>query len=66
MSVFFPYSPDVVFEYFTSKFSVDLLGLDSYQTVILTVISNAYFFLFWFVMLYFSMKLFNRIYERIF
>lgn len=66
MSIFLPYSPDIVINTFTTWFSLDLTTLSSYQTITLTLLSNAYFFGFWFFMLYFIIKGFNRVYERIF
>lgn len=66
MSLFLPYSPDVVISTFTTLFSLDLTSLSSYQLLIITLISNAYFFGFWFFILYFTLKGFNRVYERIF
>lgn len=66
MSIFIPYNPQVVVETFTSWFSLDLTTLSDYQSLILCIMSNAYFFLFWFFIMYFVLKGFNRIYERIF
>ena len=66
MSIFIPYDPIGVVDYFTNMFSLDLSSLTSYQTLIITVISNAYFFLFWGIIIYFSLKIFNRIWERFF
>lgn len=66
MSIFLPYSPDIVIQTFSSWFSLDLTTLTSYETLIITIFSNAYFFGFWFFILYFILKGFNKIYERIF
>lgn len=66
MSIFLPYSVNQVIEYFTTLYSLDLTSLSSYQILILNIIANAYFFLFWFVIIYFSLKIFNRIWERFF
>lgn len=66
MSIFLPYSVNQVIEYFTTLYNLDLTSLSSYQTLILNIIANAYFFLFWFVIIYFSLKMFNRIWERFF
>lgn len=66
MSIFFPYSPEVVINTFTTLFSIDLTSLTTYETIIITILANAYFFGFWFFMLYFILKGFNRVYERIF
>lgn len=66
MSIFLPYSVNQVIEYFTTLYSLDLTSLSSYQLLILNIIANAYFFLFWFVIIYFSLKIFNRIWERFF
>lgn len=66
MSIFIPYNPQVVIETFSTWFSLDLTTLSDYQSLLLCIISNAYFFLFWFFIMYFVLKGFNRIYERIF
>lgn len=66
MSIFLPYSPDVVISTFTTWFSLDLSALTSYETLIVTILANAYFFGFWFFIIYFILKGFNRVYERIF
>lgn len=66
MSIFFPYSPEVVLSTFNTWFNLDLTALTNYETMVLTIISNAYFFLFWFFIAYFTLKGFNRIYEKIF
>ena len=66
MSIFFPYSPDVVISTFTTWFSLDLTTLTGFESIILTILANAYFFGFWFFILYFVLKGFNRVYERIF
>lgn len=66
MSLFFPYSPDKVIEGFTNMFSLDLLDLTDYQTLLLCIGANVYFFIFWGFIIYFSLKCFNRVYERMF
>ena len=66
MSIFIPYNPQDVVDTFSTWFSLDLTLLSDYQTLILCIMSNAYFFLFWFFIMYFVLKGFNRIYERIF
>ncbi len=66
MSIFFPYSPDVVITYLSNTFSLDLSGLSSYQTTILMIAANLYFFLFWGFIIYISLKIFNRVWERFF
>lgn len=66
LSIFLPYTPDVVLSTFTNWFSLDLTTLTNYETMVLTITTNAYFFLFWFFILYFTIKGFNRVYERIF
>lgn len=66
MSIFIPYSVDVVIETFTIWFSLDLSSLSSYESLVLTILANMYFFGFWFFILYFALKGFNRVYERIF
>lgn len=66
MSIFFPYSPDVVISTFTTWFSLDLTTLTSFESLLLTILANAYFFGFWFFILYFTLKGFNKIYQKIF
>ena len=66
MSIFLPYSVEQVITYFTTLYNLDLSTLTSYQTLILNILANAYFFLYWFFIIYFSIKLFNRVWERIF
>lgn len=66
MSIFIPYSPSEVIQHFTTLFSLNLTELTSYQTLIVTLIANVYFFMFWFIIVYFALKLFNRVWERFF
>lgn len=66
MSIFLPYTPDIVLEYFTNKFIVDLTTLTSYESLMITILSNIYFFMYWGIIIYFVLKLFNRIWERFF
>ena len=66
MSIFIPYSPEAVIQHFTTLFSLNLTELTSYQTLIVTLIANVYFFMFWFIIVYFALKLFNRVWERFF
>lgn len=66
MSIFLPYSVEQVITYFTTLYNLDLSTLTSFQSLILNLIANAYFFLYWGFVIYFSIKLFNRVWERIF
>ncbi len=66
MSIFLPYSPTVVIETLANWFSLDLSSLTSYESLIITLLSNLYFFVFWFFIIYFVLKGINRVYERIF
>lgn len=66
MSIFIPYSPGEVIQHFTTLFSLNLTELTSYQTLVLTLMSNVYFFVFWYIIVYFALKLFNRVWERFF
>lgn len=66
MSIFLPYSVEQVVTYFTTLYNLDLTALTPYQTLILNILANAYFFLFWGLVIYFSLKLFNRVWERLF
>ena len=64
MSIFFPYTPDIVIDYFSVKFAIDLTTLSSYETLSITLLANIYFFFYWTIIIYFSLKLFNRLWER--
>lgn len=66
MSIFIPYNSTVVIEHFTNLYSLNLSTLTDYQILILTIFSNIYFLFLWFFVVYFSLKIFNRIWERIF
>lgn len=66
MSFFIPYKTSVVVEYFTSLYNLNLSDLTDYQVLVLTILSNLYFYVFWTIVIYFSLKLFNRIWERMF
>lgn len=66
MSFFIPYKFSVVIEYFTSLYNLNLSDLTDYQVLVLTILSNLYFYIFWAIVIYFSLKLFNRIWERMF
>lgn len=64
MSIFLPYDTSTVLTYLSELFSIDITSLTSYETLILTIVSNLYFFVFWFFICYFVLKIFNRIYEK--
>lgn len=66
MSLFFPYSPLDVMTYLADVFEINLSSLSSYETTLITIVCNLYFFLYWFIICYFSLKIFNRIWERVF
>lgn len=66
MSFYIPYSISSVISYFSDLFSLDLSTLTDYQSLILTLISNLYFFAFWFFIIYVSLKGLNWVYERLF
>lgn len=66
MSILLPYSPSVVLDYFTTTFSLDLTTLTNYESLILTILSNLYFFIYWGFIIYIALKIFNRIWERFF
>lgn len=66
MSIFIPYSVSDVLNHFIDLYSLDLSSLTGYETLVITILSNMYFIIFWFVIVYFSLKLFNRIWERFF
>lgn len=66
MSVFLPYNTSVIIEHFSSLFNLDLTTLSSYESLIITILANLYFFIYWGILIYFSLKIFNRIWERFF
>ena len=66
MSIFLPYSPTDVLDYFISTFSLDLSTFTSYETLVTTILSNLYFYVYWGFIIYISLKIFNRIWERFF
>lgn len=66
MSIFLPYSTDVVINFFTTLFNLDLTTLTSYEILIVTIFANLYFFIYWGFIIYIALKIFNRIWERFF
>lgn len=66
MSIFLPYNVDIVIDYFTTKFMLDLTTLTSYESLILMILANLYFFIYWGFIIYIALKIFNRIWERFF
>ena len=46
MSIFIPYNPTTIIDHFTNLFGLDLSTLTTYETMILTILSNIYFFVF--------------------
>ena len=64
MSIFLPYSSEIVLAYFTTKFSLDLTTLSSYEVLSITILSNLYFYVYWGFIICISLKIFNRIWER--
>lgn len=66
MSIFLPYSVTEVISTFSTWFSLDLSTLTAYESLVVTILANMYFFGFWFFIIYFSLKSLNWVYERIF
>ncbi len=66
MSIVFPYGPTAITDYLTNLFSTNLSELTPFESIVITLISNIYFFIFWFFIIYFALKIFNRIWERFF
>ena len=58
MSIFIPYTPTQVLDYLISIFSLDFSSLTAYETTIITIFANLYFFVFWGIIVYFSLKIF--------
>lgn len=65
MSIFLPYNPQIVVETLEKWFIIDLSLISDFQKICLTIVANAYFFGFWFFIIYFSLKTLNWIYERL-
>lgn len=66
MSLFFPYSSSVVLTYLSTLFNIDISNLTPYENLLITLLVNLYFFIYWFIIVYFALKIFNRIWERLF
>lgn len=66
LSIFLPYSIDTVISTFTTWFNLDLTTLTSFESIVITILVNAYFFGFWSFILYFTLKGFYKIYEKLF
>lgn len=66
MSIFFPYDPTIVISYFATAFNLTLGDLSEFETLLITILGNLYFYIYWFFLIYFALKIFNRIYERLF
>lgn len=66
MSIFIPYSVEKTILYFSTLYSLDLSSITDYEKLMLTLFANIYFFVFWGFIIYISLKIFNRIYERFF
>lgn len=66
MSIFLPYSTSTVIAYFTTKYGIDLTALTSYEVLSITILSNLYFYIYWGFIIYISLKIFNRIWEKFF
>lgn len=66
MSIFLPYSVEFVINYLATQFNLDLTTLTSYETLSITILANLYFFVYWGFVIYLSLKIFNRIWERFF
>ena len=65
MSIFIPYNITDVLTTLETCFTIDLTNITDYQAVLLTLVANAYFFLFWGFIMYFVLKSLNWVYERI-
>jgi len=65
MSIFIPYNIIEVETTFERWFNISLINLTDYQSIMLTLMANIYFFGFWFFVIYFSLKGLNWVYERL-
>lgn len=66
MSIFFPYDISSTVTYISTLFNIDLSGLTAFESTLLTIFCDLYFFITWFVIIYFALKIFNRLWERVF
>lgn len=66
MSIFLPYNASVVIDYFTTIYGLDLSTLTAYESLVITIFANLYFWIYWGFIIYISLKIFNRIWERLF
>lgn len=66
MSILLPYSPDFVIDYFSNLYTLDLTTLTAYESLVITILANLYFYVYWGFIIYIALKLFNRIWERFF
>lgn len=64
MSLFIPYSPTDVITYLSTLFTIDLSSFTSFETLLITLIANIFFFIYWFIVVYFALKIINRLWER--
>lgn len=65
MSIFLPYSVTEVISKFSEWFSLDLSNLTAYENIVLTMLANMYFFIFWGFILWCILKGLNWVYERL-
>lgn len=65
MSIFFPYSPTDVISTFSDWFSLNLVNLTDFESLVLTILANMYFFMFWGFIIYCVLKSLNWVYERL-
>ena len=66
MSIFLPYSVTEVITKFSEWFSLDLSNLTANESIILTMLANIYFVLFWWFIIWCILKGINWVYERLF
>ena len=66
MSIFLPYTPTVIINYFTNLFLLDLSNVTDFERLLITLFANLYFFVYWFIIIYVTLKILNRLYERLF
>lgn len=64
--IFIPFDITSVINYLSNLFAIDLSYISDFQSVCLTLLANAYFFGFWFFIIFFSLKGINWVYERLF
>lgn len=65
MSIFLPYDVTAVILKFSEWFNLDLSELTDFESIVITMLANIYFFIFWGFILWCIIKSLNWVYERL-